>query len=715
MHLVLCVFLYLICETLGNDERGTFRVYDGGRATSLYQGPANYNKDGPPLASFIVTARPIYNEINDDNEIYLGSKKPIWDDDPEDNTVEENNIYMNNYEEDNLPNLQYHSLECTPGVAGSCTQMIDIDLPTVSSNSKNQYSTTHQPPQAPHYDGYPSLKERYKIIENKLHSSNNPILSAADTLTTKQLEYQLTPEHRYPTRPSLHHWPSSPYGEVLEDAPSEPVGGQYDPFSFHQNVRSKKESTKLPTGMTRQNQLDALQPVMYYQEPPIYNSHYTDSRLFAPSYADVAESFTQNARKPPTSNRRFDAFDYSYPSMISAEAPIMRDSITWKSSEHRDKHITDKFVKPLKLYNKKKRPVMTNDFNDYDWSNGWKDNKIDRRQSYLSLSHSDTDHAYAEPTKHSVASSSRPSSYYFPTNSKYSTRPSNQSPRPVYNTTPKYSYFQGKEETHSYFPEKETNHNEQLNLDSMEYDDSKYYANNEYDRYDNFDHTYADGSDENRGFLDFEPAVVNTGYVVSDEIKPTELDSMWSTYDERYGWSKPSNKYPEPVSNDYAGDVASKKKEPIKTWASLDVEKPGWEKFDSIESIIDSQNSKVASAHLEQHDKSPYGRWESTLKLDQVPFSRSTDGKPGRWTLLSSTKHVQRNVSGNNGTAEVYVTHTVPFVIVGGNSDKQKRVGQPTEKLSNSNSRRISKQIGSRKGRKRKHAGKRRAFKNNRL
>ena len=73
----------LICTTNCVPSQGSsFRVYDSGRETSLYQGPINYNHEGPNLSSYIVTSRP-EPEANEEVEtVYMGSKKPIWEDDP---------------------------------------------------------------------------------------------------------------------------------------------------------------------------------------------------------------------------------------------------------------------------------------------------------------------------------------------------------------------------------------------------------------------------------------------------------------------------------------------------------------------------------------------------------------------------------------------------------------------------------------------------------
>ena len=55
---------------------------------------------------------------------------------------------------------------------------------------------------------------------------------------------------------------------------------------------------------------------------------------------------------------------------------------------------------------------------------------------------------------------------------------------------------------------------------------------------------------------------------------------MWSSYDERYGWTESSSRRPETYHSTTATYDVSENVDPIKTWTSLDIAKPEWEKRD---------------------------------------------------------------------------------------------------------------------------------------
>ena len=107
----------LICTTNCEPSQGSsFRVYDSGRETSLYQGPVNYNHEGPNLSSYIVTSRPDPEANEEVEKVYMGSKKPIWEDDPLDLRYTK---YEDSYPtyEDTHDDLTFHDLElgiCIP-------------------------------------------------------------------------------------------------------------------------------------------------------------------------------------------------------------------------------------------------------------------------------------------------------------------------------------------------------------------------------------------------------------------------------------------------------------------------------------------------------------------------------------------------------------------------------------------------------------------------
>merc|ERR1712020_360645 len=186
--------------------------------------------------------------------------------------------------------------------------------------------------------------------------------------------------------------PTPSYENYHRTQPSSNFKGRYDPFAFHQNLKSRKKSNFAPI----QRKPYEEPPAVYQQEPPTYHSHYTDSRFFAPSVPSVVD-ISHSKKQLPVSERRISSsFN---PSRISPVAPVMRNSITWKSAEHRDKHIKNNMIDTSNTFNKNKHYVKTNDYNDYDWNLGWDDSKIDRRQSYLSLSSNNNEHyMYPEQT-----------------------------------------------------------------------------------------------------------------------------------------------------------------------------------------------------------------------------------------------------------------------------------------------------------------------------
>ena len=114
----------------------------------------------------------------------------------------------------------------------------------------------------------------------------------------------------------------------------------------------------------------------------------------------------------------------------------MRNSITWKSNHHRDKHIMTNRIGSANTINKNNNFVKTNDYNDYDWNLGWDDSKIDRRQAYLSMSTPQQYNPYEQPANQSPYPS-RTSSYYFPAASSGVYRPylETTTSRPYYGTT----------------------------------------------------------------------------------------------------------------------------------------------------------------------------------------------------------------------------------------------------------------------------------------
>merc|ERR1719273_325784 len=120
------------------------------------------------------------------------------------------------------------------------------------------------------------------------------------------------------------------------------------------------------------------------------------------------------------------------------------------------------------------------------------------------------------------------------------------------------------------------------------------------------------------------------------------------------------------------------------------------EKYESIDKPNKFQNSQDIKDY-----NAPYGRWDTPLELDSVPFSRSSDGKPIRWKLLTTTSKV-RGGTPTKGSKEAIANSAIPLVVVNRpNVDKTSSVNDPRNRKKHIKSRRISKRIKNR-GRRRR-------------
>ena len=131
----------LICTTNCVPSQGSsFRVYDSGRETSLYQGPVNYHHEGPNLSSYIVTSKPEPDAIEEVETVYMGSKMPIWEDDPLNHSKYQNYpTYIDTHDD-----LTFHDLECNPGSAIPCSTVCLL----YTSPSPRDLSTSRMPSSA---------------------------------------------------------------------------------------------------------------------------------------------------------------------------------------------------------------------------------------------------------------------------------------------------------------------------------------------------------------------------------------------------------------------------------------------------------------------------------------------------------------------------------------------------------------------------------------
>jgi hypothetical protein len=171
---------------------------------------------------------------------------------------------------------------------------------------------------------------------------------------------------------------------------------------------------------------------------------------------------------------------------------------------------------------------------------------------------------------------------------------------------------------------------------------------------------------------------------------------MWSTYDERYGWTESSTKLPEQYQtttekNQFKGNNV----EPIKTWTSLDIAKPEWEKQltnDPVSNIPD-----VPEPYGENN--APYGKWDTPLVLHSVPFSRASDGKSIRWKLLTSTAK-SRGASPTPGSKEAIANPVIPLIVI--KPDRTQNIKSTGNKRKHIKLRRRSKQVKNKEKRKRR-------------
>ena len=684
----------LICTTNCVPSQGSsFRVYDSGRETSLYQGPVNYHHEGPNLSSYIVTSRPEPDANKEVETVYMGSKKPIWEDDPLDLRYTK---YENNYPtyEDAHDDLTFHDLECNPGSTIPCSTVINIDETFGPPPIKSTYEINNNL-----HDVY--LEDISNSIDEKLTqpSKNYNTFNANRIQANEYLNSQFTPNYQTDSKTEAHRvLTPTPSYENYHSTRSPNFIGRYDPFAFQQNLKTRKKGNFAPGPSTQRKRYEEP-PAVYQQEPPTYHSHYTDSRFFAPSVPSVVD-ISHSKKQLPVSERRISSsFN---PSRISPEAPVMRNSITWKSHKHRDKHIKNNMIDTSNTFNKNKHYVKTNDYNDYDWNLGWDDSKIDRRQSYLALSSNNKEHyTYPEQTNASPYPS-RPSSYYFPASTMSQHEPTYQRPisRPHIGSSSGMLDTSNENRRH-YFPVDE---DEQQNYPNADEVDSPY----NYPSKDNsFYGTYSIEKDpiiiqnEKNGFLEIEPAVVNTGYVVSDDIQPPQEDEMWSSYDERYGWTESSSRRPEMYHTTTAIHDVMENVDPIKTWTSLDIAKPEWEKRDEKTDIGTSTSIPFDETPSYDDYNEPYGKWDTPLKLNSVPFSRSTDGKPIRWKLITSTSNIRGGSNPQNST-EAIARPSVPLIVVRPKNSNRRRVWPTLDERKNTKSRRISKRMKYKGKRKRK-------------
>ena len=682
-YLVLMVLSWcLICSAARAPRRQSFRVYDSDGISSLYKGPENYNHDGKTLSSYIVTSKPAGEPKENVEPLYMGSKKPIWEDDPSINYYARDYDDYNDYQS-NPEYLKYHDLECDFGPSHLCSQIIDIDEPVISPAKKK------------HQQGNKMPSVYLEDLDNTIDTNENPYekyeYEFANKFETKPLDYQLTPHKNNNAEKVVNqsYKTSSPYTASNHKSH---LGSKlrYDPFSYQKDLKYKRQS-HVPY-----LHKDSITPyetksATLYQEPPAYHSHYTDSRLFAPSSPSVPNIRTYKQRASPTSQRRMSSFT---PSFISAAAPIMRNSITWKSNHHRDKHIMTNRIGSANTINKNNNFVKTNDYNDYDWNLGWDDSKIDRRQAYLSMSTPQQYNPYEQPANQSPYPS-RTSSYYFPAASSGGYRPyiETTTARPYYGTTTSTT-GPISENRRNYFPINNNDRpNKPYNVNKKMKPATSINNDDWYDRYNHEEEPFIITKDE-EGFLEIEPAVVNTGYVVSDKIQPSDIDDMWSSYDERYGWDEvTTTKRPDPYDTPSikeqfkAGNAAA-----IETWTSLDIAKPEWERNPEKYESIDKPNKFQNSQDIKDHN-APYGRWDTPLELDSVPFSRSSDGKPIRWKLLTTTSTVKGGIPAK-GSKEAIASPAIPFVVINRQSVEKENYSKiASNQKKHIKNRRISKRI----------------------
>ena len=670
----------LICSTTCLPRRQSFRVYDSDGITSLYKGPVNHNSNEPPLSSYIVRSDSDLKQTESADEVYMGSKKPVWKDNPLDfgytKTENEQNEYQAGSEL-----LTYHDLECNPGSSIPCTQIIDIKEPP-RPQIRKKYQLGQNKPGIYMEDIDNAIDTTFKSTDNYGEHNTN-------TFKPESFTHQLTPpgsNYIYQERHRLST--STPSYTTTTNTIFPEIKRRYDPFTFQQNLRSRKKSrtpwSSIELSQSKKENLFERPAAIYYQQPPTYHSHYTDSRLFAPSIASSLEAPLPN---PLISERRMNSFT---PSLIPSSAPIMRNSITWKSSKHRDKHILSNRIETSNNnVNKNKHFVKTNDFKDYDWNLGWDDSKINRRQAYYSSSSNDNVYSHMKQTNKSPYPT-RQSSYYFPTTASehYNqpfTRPTS---RPQYETSSDIINTSNENRRH-YFPIRNgyQPHEEAGGYPNPESNDKTGSANGYYNKYGNDEPPFSITKDH-EGFLKIEPAIVNTGYVVSDEIQPSEVDQMWSTYDERYGWTENSSKRPESYQTTTEHEPFYGKVKPIQTWTSLDVAKPEWEEQERKDQNSPSLGSSEALESYHDHN-TPYGKWNTPLELHSVPFSRSADGKPIRWKLIASTAKL-KDVT-QKDSKKVMANSAVPLIVVRPTASTQ--VNPVSEKRKKTKSRRLSKRI----------------------
>ena len=208
------------------------------------------------------------------NHFFLGSPKPIWNDDYNDDDIDQTNIV----------HTKFHSVECSPGRV--CSQTIPL---------WNDIATNEI------YDVQPQIKSTFRpIIRSTMTTSNPSTMGLSVASIYNQRWPSPTPTRSKITRrppanlntksPSYAYFDQSPiYAETLE----EPVynkftTNRYDPFIFHKVNQVKKKSRPSPIASRPQKSYDqfssssSLNPspkVYSYTADRIVPNHYTDSRF----------------------------------------------------------------------------------------------------------------------------------------------------------------------------------------------------------------------------------------------------------------------------------------------------------------------------------------------------------------------------------------------------------------------------------------------------
>ena len=132
----------------------------------------------------------------------------------------------------------------------------------------------------------------------------------------------------------------------------------------------------------------------------------------------------------------------------------------------------------------------------------------------------------------------------------------------------------------------------------------------------------------------------------------------------------------------------------------MDIAKPEWEKSTFGEEIYETTNKFENTESFDDYNE-PYGKWKSPLELDSVPFSRSADGKPIRWKLLTTTSKVRGGIP-TKGSKEAIANPSIPLIVVNRENVKKKdNPKTPNRPKKRVKSRRISKRVRN-KERKRK-------------